>query len=185
MPSTIILVDHSLVRTFYKGAIGQIVIDGEANPEIFGIPAGQEETVEDTAHGAPVDYEVSITENAYLPENEEHAYDPAVLELTPGKSVRWTNHDIIAHTVTSGLSDGLAGVPDGRFDSGYIDAGGTFTYTFEEEGTFSYYCLPHPWMRHDSRQKLRFATSPTPLPRRERSWILFYRMNVSAMLITT
>ncbi len=42
VPSTIILVDHALVRTFYKGAIGTIEISGSANPEIFG-----------TADGAP------------------------------------------------------------------------------------------------------------------------------------
>jgi nitrite reductase (NO-forming) len=35
VPSTIILVDHALVRTFYKGAIGTIVISGDANPELF------------------------------------------------------------------------------------------------------------------------------------------------------
>lgn len=35
VPSTIILVDHALVRTFYKGAIGTIEISGDVDPEIF------------------------------------------------------------------------------------------------------------------------------------------------------
>jgi nitrite reductase (NO-forming) len=35
VPSTVLLVDHALARTFDKGALGQIVIEGEANPEIF------------------------------------------------------------------------------------------------------------------------------------------------------
>jgi nitrite reductase (NO-forming) len=35
VPSTLILVDHALVRTFYKGAIGLVTITGEANPEVF------------------------------------------------------------------------------------------------------------------------------------------------------
>lgn len=35
VPSTIILVDHALARTFDKGALGQIVIAGEEDPEIF------------------------------------------------------------------------------------------------------------------------------------------------------
>jgi nitrite reductase (NO-forming) len=35
VPSTIVLVDHALARTFDKGALGQIIIEGEANPEIF------------------------------------------------------------------------------------------------------------------------------------------------------
>ena len=37
VPSTVILVDHALERTFYKGAIGTIVIRGPENPELFGV----------------------------------------------------------------------------------------------------------------------------------------------------
>ena len=40
VPMTIVLVDHALARAFDKGAIGQIVINGDPNPEIFqGFPA--------------------------------------------------------------------------------------------------------------------------------------------------
>ena len=35
VPSAIILVDHALARTFDKGALGQIMVEGEPNPEIF------------------------------------------------------------------------------------------------------------------------------------------------------
>jgi nitrite reductase (NO-forming) len=35
VPSRILLVDHALARTFDKGALGEIVVEGEANPEIF------------------------------------------------------------------------------------------------------------------------------------------------------
>ncbi len=35
VPSVIILVDHALSRALDKGALGQVFIDGEANPEIF------------------------------------------------------------------------------------------------------------------------------------------------------
>jgi len=38
VPSTVILVDHALVRTFYKGAIGTIVISGPEQPELFSLP---------------------------------------------------------------------------------------------------------------------------------------------------
>ncbi|MDX1467936.1 MAG: c-type cytochrome [Acidimicrobiia bacterium] len=40
VPSTVILVDHALVRTFYKGAIGLIVITGDSDSEIFGAGDG-------------------------------------------------------------------------------------------------------------------------------------------------
>ena len=35
VPSTIVLVDYALARAFDKGVIGQIVISGDENPEIF------------------------------------------------------------------------------------------------------------------------------------------------------
>ena len=35
VPSTIVLVDHALARTFDKGALGTIIIEGENDPEIF------------------------------------------------------------------------------------------------------------------------------------------------------
>jgi nitrite reductase (NO-forming) len=35
VPSTIVLVDHALARVFDKGALGQIVISGEPDAEIF------------------------------------------------------------------------------------------------------------------------------------------------------
>lgn len=40
VPQTIVLVDHALARAFDKGAIGQIVVTGDADPEIYeGFPA--------------------------------------------------------------------------------------------------------------------------------------------------
>jgi nitrite reductase (NO-forming) len=35
VPSTIVLVDHAISRAFDKGALGQIVVEGEPDPEIF------------------------------------------------------------------------------------------------------------------------------------------------------
>lgn len=50
VPSTVVLVDHALVRTFYKGAIGTIEITGADQPELFGVP-GREPSVPDPGTG--------------------------------------------------------------------------------------------------------------------------------------
>ena len=42
------------------------------------------------------------------------------------------------HTVTAA---------DGSFDSGFLEEGDTWSYTFEEVGEYEYFCVPHPWMR--------------------------------------
>ncbi len=151
VPSTIILVDHALVRTFYKGAIGTIVVDGPENPELFSVvaaPAGAgAEATTATTEPVTIGAEVAIPAGAFDPANADEAYDPLDLTIPVGTTVRWTNLDPNqVHTVTSGPSDGTVGTPDGIFDSGFMAEGDTFTYTFTEEGVFPYYCLPHPWM---------------------------------------
>ncbi|MGH2535542.1 MAG: plastocyanin/azurin family copper-binding protein, partial [Thermomicrobiales bacterium] len=67
----------------------------------------------------------------------DFAFDPGSLEVTVGTTVTWTNNDSAPHTVTA---------EDGRFDSGVIDPGGTFSFTFDEEGSFPYLCTIHPRM---------------------------------------
>ena len=55
--------------------------------------------------------------------------------------------------VTSGTGAGIAsvrtsekGTPDGVFDSGFFGAGKSWSYTFNQAGTFAYFCVIHPWM---------------------------------------
>jgi plastocyanin len=69
-------------------------------------------------------------------------YDPQDLRVQVGDTVTWTNNDTVAHTVTAGTPDN----PTGEFDSGEIQPGETFTYTFDQAGTFDYYCTLHPDM---------------------------------------
>jgi nitrite reductase (NO-forming) len=146
VPSTLILVDHALVRTFYKGAIGHLVIEGEEDPEVFS--AGQ--SAAGTAPAAPAApaeaNQVIITEGAWDVANADVAYSPKSLEVAVGTTVTWVSQDSVLHTVTSGSSNGTSGTPDGLFDSGDMLEGDTFEYTFDDAGTFEYYCVPHPWM---------------------------------------
>lgn len=155
VPSTVILVDHALARTFDKGAIGTIVIEGDEDPELFASltegagddPEGTEEEPAEDTGDATATASVAIPGGAFDPSNADTAYDPLDLEIELGTTVTWTNDDQVAHTVTSGESDGTVGEADGMFDSGFVDPGGTFSYTFDEPGTFAYYCTPHPWMK--------------------------------------
>lgn len=76
------------------------------------------------------------------------AFKPGELEVTAGTTVTWTNRDPGAHTVTSGtVKQGGSGVtqePDGTFDSGEVAKDGSFEQTFEQAGTFQYFCSLHP-----------------------------------------
>lgn len=67
------------------------------------------------------------------------SFTPPTLEVQAGTVVTWTNKSDLVHTVTSGTPDN----PDGMFDSGDIEPGETYTYTFNNPGTYDYFCIPH------------------------------------------
>ena len=68
------------------------------------------------------------------------AYNPASITAHVGDTVTWNNADAFAHTVTSD-----SGAP-ASFDSGNLDASGTFTFTFSTAGTYAYHCKIHASM---------------------------------------
>ena len=75
-------------------------------------------------------------------------YTPETIEVTAGTTVTWTNNDSFAHTVTAGTPD----APTDLFDADLGDRtaagneGATFGHTFDEPGTYPYFCDLHPSM---------------------------------------
>jgi plastocyanin len=68
----------------------------------------------------------------------DEAFHPPALEVAAGAKVEWSNQDgDDQHTVTS---------VEGLFDSGVMEGGETFAWTFESGGTFAYFCAFHPQM---------------------------------------
>ncbi len=73
-----------------------------------------------------------------------NCFDPDVINVAPGTTVEWENNDKVSHTVTSGNpSDNQTGT---IFDSSLIAAGKDFSFTFNNPGTYNYFCQVHPWM---------------------------------------
>src|ERR1035437_10379072 len=65
------------------------------------------------------------------------AFSPVTLTVTAGTSVKWTNKDAVAHTVTSDT---------GLFDSGNLSTNGTYSHTFTTAGTYNNHCTYHSSM---------------------------------------
>ena len=66
------------------------------------------------------------------------AFTPATITVPVGTQVVWTNKQAgIPHTTTSDT---------GAWDSGIMNTGATFSFTFKEAGTFAYHCNVHPTM---------------------------------------
>jgi plastocyanin len=62
-------------------------------------------------------------------------YRPSQLDVLPGETVLWTNGSIRTHTVTSDT---------GMFDSDEVVSGASFSFQFNEVGTYKYHCTIHP-----------------------------------------
>ncbi len=148
VPSTIILVDHALARTFDKGAIGLVNVVGEANPEIFEASPGAAAPVDATTP-ATGDVSVAMLPGSWEPQdlgdpaefaNDESPvdYSTNILTVPVGTTVVWVNEDDQVHTVTE---------VNGEFDSGLLNPGDSWAMTFDAPGEYEYFCIPHPWMR--------------------------------------
>ena len=72
-------------------------------------------------------------------EIEGFAFGPDAVTVAAGATVTWTNLDSATHTVTQN-GDALLDSPD-------IADGDTYEVTFEEAGTYEYFCKFHPAMR--------------------------------------
>ena len=114
-------------------------------------------TLASTSIAYAEEYIVDIPFGAYNPELNTPAevwYDPPQMFVTVDDTITWYNDDRESHTVTSGDSSGrfgwmdnkALGEPDGIFDSELFKPGESWSYKFEESGTFSYFCTIHPWM---------------------------------------
>ncbi len=65
------------------------------------------------------------------------AFSPSVITVPINTTVTWTNNDDTPHTVTSAL---------GFFESGSLDSGEIFSFTFSAAGTYNYSCSIHSSM---------------------------------------
>jgi len=84
---------------------------------------------------------------------QDSAFAPATITLNAGDTLTWTNADSIAHTASS-----TAGV----WNSGTLNPGRSFTFTFVGAGTFAYRCEIHPSMT--GTVVVRGAATPVPTP---------------------
>ena len=82
-----------------------------------------------TAAAAETTDQIDISDFEYL---------PADVTVKAGTEISWTNSDDAPHTATA---------DDGSFDTGDLDRGDSKTVTFDEPGTFTYFCRFHPFMK--------------------------------------
>lgn len=88
--------------------------------------------------------------------NSSQRFAPDSLTVNVGDTVTWRNEDSQTHTVTAyddGVPDGAdyfasGGVPDEEaarddLQTGLIAEDDVYEFTFDEPGTYEYFCIPH------------------------------------------
>ena len=102
--------------------------------------------VEESSEPKTVSVEIPTGTSSPGCETSNACYSPASITINAGDTVEWKNIDTAAHTVTGGSP---ANGPSGVFDSSLIMGGASFEYTFDEAGSYEYFCMVHPWMVGD------------------------------------
>ncbi len=113
-----------------KGAMGVFQVENSTGG------ATTQTTSTGTAAAGPV---VSIPSGAAMQMSTMY-YSPSTITVVIGvnNTVTWVNNDDAPHTVTA---------TDGSFNSGNLNAGQSWTFTFTTPGTYTYSCSYQPWMK--------------------------------------
>jgi len=119
-----------------KGAIGAFAV-GSGNSTTTTSFSTPGTTTSSTSPASAV--HVSIPAGAGT-NTSSTGYSPGTITVVIGvnNTVEWVNNDDVAHTVTGANS---------VFDSGNMNPGDTFSFTFTSPGTYAYGCSYHPWMK--------------------------------------
>lgn len=105
---------------------------------------GTEEGDDDDDTGATGGGESHVVEM-----NDQLKFDPETITVKVGDSVTWTTTGAVPHTSTcdptKASNEANISLPDGAepWDSGNVNQGEEFSYTFEVAGEYKYICVPH------------------------------------------
>src|SRR4029077_19341295 len=89
-----------------------------------------------SAHGRPAARPLASPPDIQV-KVDNFSFMPPDLKAPVGTKVTWINRDDVPHTVVSN---------DGKFSSPALDTDEQFSFTFNEAGTYEYYCSVHPKM---------------------------------------
>jgi plastocyanin len=109
--------------------------DGTTAVSVFLTEAGGAEAgAMDHEMGTPA----AVAGEEFAAEIKDFAFNPGTIEIPAGTTVTWTNQDTAPHTVSQS---------GGGFESGKLDQGMTFSFTFDTPGTYEYFCQYHANMK--------------------------------------
>lgn len=158
------MLSHAVGSTS-RGAIGLLVADRNADTPKTVMADGPDYTEEELAVFKDEAHRVMSPFKAGSPDidppaeygNETNevtvkiignSYYPKVLEITPGTTVTWINEDVFSYLAGefSGIHNVVSTEGPTNLNSPMLAHAESWSYTFEEEGEYTYICTPHPYM---------------------------------------
>jgi plastocyanin len=106
---------------------------------LVGCTSGSDPISPAGSGGAPFEISGTPVDTTEVDLPRSYRFDPAVIEVTAGSTVTWTNGDDFPHNVH--LLDGSDLVED-------LPIGGSASITFDDPGTVFYECSIHPQQMH-------------------------------------
>lgn len=93
---------------------------------------------------AEPEFLVDMTKGSYNLgcELDNSCFLPYVVRIEVGDTVTWINNDDAIHVAVSENTEVAE-----YFDSGFLKTNESFSYTFNTEGNYGYFCTLHPWMQ--------------------------------------
>ena len=158
------MLSHAVGSTS-RGAIGLLVADRNADTPKTVLADGPAYTEEELAAFKEEAHRVMSPFKAGSPDIDPPAvygndtkeftvkiignsYYPKVLEITPGTTVTWVNEDVFSYLAGefSGIHNVVSTEGPTNLNSPMLAHAETWSYTFEQEGEYTYICTPHPYM---------------------------------------
>lgn len=112
---------------------GWVIFDNNSKPNNNSAGGSNTNPTPNSNQSTPSTGTINITENMI--------FTPSQISIQKGGTVTWTNNDDETHTVINDLSN--VGGPA----SGNIEPGESYSFTFNNTGSFQYHCSIHPAMR--------------------------------------
>jgi plastocyanin len=114
------------VCQFHPEMRGTVIVEGDGTPEASPVasPVANAPTAPADTAGATIEMDIL-----------DFSFAQADITVAPGTTITWTNAGAAPHTVS--------GLPE---ESGTLDSGQSFSFTFADPGTFDYRCAFHPEM---------------------------------------
>jgi amicyanin len=106
-----------------------------------------------TSQSSDTAVDLSAEKNVVVTMNNMQ-YTPGIIKIKKGTTVTWVNEDQMEHNAMKDHNeeDAHEHSPEyddetGGFNSPMLKTGESWSFTFNEVGTYGYHCAPHPQMR--------------------------------------